>query len=236
MQKKDLGEISVRKSKAPLYSSITLITVLVICYFAIPQVNQFLNEAWDVLTSNDEARIKNWVSDFGWMGPVVIVLAMVVQMFLLVIPSVLLMIVAILAYGPIWGSVIILIAIFCASSIGYFIGKYLSIELTARLIGKKTTQKMTDFLNDYGFWAVMITRINPFLSNDAISFVAGLLRMNYFKFITATLIGITPLILLIAWTGRDIDSLKTSLLWGSLVSLALFGLYIWWDKKRKHKK
>ena len=99
MQKKDIGEISVRKSKAPLYSSITFIIVLVICYFAIPQVNQFLNEAWDVLTSNDEARIKNWVSDFGWMGPVVIVLAMIVQMFLLVIPSVLLMIVAILAYG-----------------------------------------------------------------------------------------------------------------------------------------
>ena len=94
---------------------------------------------------------------------------------------------------------------------------------------------MTDFLEDYGFWAVMITRINPFLSNDAISFVAGLLRMNYFKFITATLIGITPLTVLIAWTGRDIDSLKTSLLWGSLVSLALFGLYIWWDKNRKRK-
>lgn len=235
MQQKDIAEISVKKSRAPLYSSIALIAVLVISYFAIPQVNQFLNEAWAVLTSNDETRIKNWVSDFGWMGPVVIVLAMVVQMFLLVIPSVLLMIVAVLAYGPIWGSVIILTAIFCASSIGYFIGKYLSMEITARLLGKKTTQKMTSFLNNYGFWAVMITRINPFLSNDAISFIAGLLRMNYFKFITATLIGIAPLTLLIALTGRNIDSLKSGLLWGSLVSLILFGLYIWWDKKQKRK-
>ena len=146
MQQKDIAEISVKKSRAPLYSSIALIAVLVISYFAIPQVNQFLNEAWAVLTSNDETRIKNWVSDFGWMGTLVIVLAMIVQMFLLVIPSVLLMIVAVLAYGPIWGSVIILIAIFCASSIGYFIGKYLSMEITARLLGKKTTQK-----NDFFF-------------------------------------------------------------------------------------
>ena len=94
---------------------------------------------------------------------------------------------------------------------------------------------MTSFLNNYGFWAVMITRINPFLSNDAISFIAGLLRMNYIKFITATLIGIAPLTLLIALTGRNIDSLKSGLLWGSLVSLVLFGLYIWWDKKQKRK-
>jgi uncharacterized membrane protein YdjX (TVP38/TMEM64 family) len=59
--------------------------------------------------------------------------------------------------------------------------------------------------------------------------------MNYFKFITATLIGIAPLTLLIALTGRNIDSLKSGLLWGSLVSLVLFGLYIWWDKKQKRK-
>ncbi len=235
MQQKDVADLSVKKSKAPLYASVAILAVLVFSYFAIPQVNQFLNEAWQVLTSNDETRIKNWVSDFGWMGPVVIILAMIVQMFLLVIPSVLLMIVSILAYGPVWGSVIILIAVFCASSVGYFIGKFLSAELTARLLGKGTTEKMTDFLNNYGFWAVFITRLNPFLSNDAISFVGGLLRMRYWKFISATLLGIAPLTFLIAITGQNTESLKSGLLWGSLASLVLFGIYIWWDKKQKKK-
>ena len=227
---------SPKKSKLPLYLSLLLVAILVICYFAVPPVNDFFNEAWSVLTSDDEARVKKWVEDFGWFGPVVIVLAMVIQMFLLVIPTILLMIVSTLAYGPVWGSIINFTAVIIASTVGYTIGKYLGLSFIERLLGEKTTKKITMFIKDYGFWAVVITRINPFLSNDAISFVAGILKMNYWKFISATAVGITPLILLIAITGQNTDSLKTGLLYGSIASLIIFGGYIWWDKKRKSKQ
>ena len=157
-------------------------------FFAIPSVNDFFKEAWSVLTSDDEARVKKWVEGFGWFGPVVIVLAMVIQMFLLVIPTILLMIVSTLAYGPVWGSIINFTAVIIASSVGYAIGKYLGLSFIERLVGEKTTKKITTFIENYGFWAVVITRINPFLSNDAISFVAGILKMNYWKFIMPILI------------------------------------------------
>ncbi|QDP84979.1 TVP38/TMEM64 family protein [Chryseobacterium sp. SNU WT5] len=227
---------SPKKSKLPFYLSLLLVAILVISYFAVPPVNDFFKEAWSVLTSDDEARVKKWVEDFGWFGPVVIVVAMIVQMFLLVIPTILLMIVSTLAYGPIWGSIINFTAVIIASSVGYAIGKYLGLSFIERLLGEKTTKKITTFIENYGFWAVVITRINPFLSNDAISFVAGILKMNYWKFISATAVGITPLILLIAITGQNTDSLKTGLLYGSIASLIVFGGYIWWDKKRRSVK
>ena len=227
---------SKKKNSLPLYLSLLFVGILAICYFTIPAVNEFFKEAWQVLTSDDEARIKIWVEGFGWFGPILIILAMVAQMFLLVIPTILLMIVAILAYGPIWGSLIVFIAVFVASSVGYLIGKYVGTEFIKSLLGEKTIKKVSSFLEDYGFWAVAITRINPFLSNDAISFVAGILKMNYWKFIGATLFGISPLIVLIAITGSNTDSLKNGLLWGSIGSLLIFGLYILWDKKWKTKK
>ncbi|WP_031426976.1 TVP38/TMEM64 family protein [Flavimarina sp. Hel_I_48] len=219
------------KSKLPLYISIGLVVAIVLSYFFIPSVHEFLNEAWDVLTSDDKTRIKEWVSDFGWLGPLVIILAMILQMFLLVIPSVLLMVVAILAYGPLWGSLIILAAVFAASSVGYVLGLYFGQFFVDKILGRKSEQKIEDFLDDYGFWAIAITRFNPFLSNDAISFVAGVLRMGYWKFILATMVGIVPLTLYIAFIGQSIDQLKSGLLWGSLASLVLFGAYIYWDKK-----
>lgn len=222
-----------KKSRLPLYLSLLLVTILMSLYFTVPSINDFFTEAWNVLTSDDEARVKQWVEDFGWLGPVVIVLAMIIQMFLLVIPTILLMIVSTLAYGPIWGSIINFIAVLIASSVGYVIGKYLGLSFIERLLGEKTTKKITGFIEDYGFWAVVITRINPFLSNDAISFVAGILKMSYWKFISATAVGIAPLILLIAITGQNTNSLKTGLLYGSIASLVIFGGYIWWDKKRK---
>jgi uncharacterized membrane protein YdjX (TVP38/TMEM64 family) len=156
---------------------------------------------------------------------------MVIQMFLLVIPTTLIMIVAILAYGPVWGSVISFIAVLTAAMVGYFIGRFVGDRFTTRLLGEKTEQKVRSFVQDYGFWAVGITRLNPFLSNDAISFVAGMVKMQYWKFMLATLLGIAPLVLLLALTGSTMDSLKNGLLWGSLVSIVMFGVYIWWDKK-----
>lgn len=221
------------KSHFPLLLTLLFLGGMVAGYFLVPSLQQFLDEAWLVLTSNDEQRIKNWVDDFGWYGPIILILAMVAQMFLIVIPSVALMVVSILAYGAVWGSIISLVAIFVASSVGYFVGRYLGQTIIMKLLGEKTENKIKLFLSNYGFWAVIITRLNPFLSNDAISFVGGMLKMGYWRFIGATLIGILPLTVLIAVLGENLKQLK----WGALLILLGFGYYIWWDKKhRKHKE
>ncbi|MGW1455847.1 TVP38/TMEM64 family protein [Salegentibacter agarivorans] len=226
---------SVKKSKAPLIVSGIIIAALIAAYFFIPGVREFFSNAWEVLTSNDEERITQWVSQFGWLGPTILILAMVAQMFLIVIPSVALMVVSILAYGPVFGSLIIFAAIFTASSVGYFIGRYFGPVIVQKLIGPKNENKIEEFIEDYGFWAVIVTRINPFLSNDAISFVGGILKMGYWRFIGATLVGIAPLTIFIAIIGKSTDGLKTGLLWGSIVSLVIFILYVWWDKKKRKK-
>ena len=227
------GNGPVKKSKLPLYLSMALIGGIIAAYFFIPEVGNFLDEAWSVLTGDDEDRIRSWVDGFGWFGPVLLVLAMIAQMFLLIVPTILLMVVSVLAYGPIWGSAIIFASVFAASSVGYLIGSYFGDAIVTRVIGKRSGKKIEGFLDDYGFWAIIVTRINPFLSNDAISFVGGLLRMGYWKFIAATMVGIAPLTIFIAIMGKSTDSLKTGLLWGSLVSLVLFGAYVQWDGRRK---
>lgn len=158
---------------------------------------------------------------------------MVLQMFLLIIPTIILMVVSVVAYGPLWGSLIIFASVFVASSVGYLKNRYVGQLFIAKLLGEKTENKVEDFIHNYGSWAVIVTRINPFLSNDAISFVGGFLRMGYWKFIGATFVGIAPLTLFLAITGKSSENLKFGLLWGSLISLLAFGLYIWWDKINK---
>ncbi|GAB2768906.1 TVP38/TMEM64 family protein [Salinimicrobium soli] len=227
---------SVTKSKTPLYTSLGIVAALVLSYFFIPQVQHFMDTAWSVLTSGNEQRVHEWVGQFGWFGPVVIVLTMILQMFLLVVPTPVLMVVAIVAYGPIWGSLILFAAIFIGSTIGYLIGRYLAPVVVEKLIGKKTEKKIASFIDDYGFWTVIVVRLSPFLSNDAISFVGGILKMGYWKFIGATMIGISPLIIFIAYLGGNYERLKTGLIWTSVISLVLFIAFVWWDKKVRKDK
>lgn len=189
-----------------------------------------MKEGWEVLTSGDEKRISAWVEQFGFWGPFFIVLAMVAQMFLLVINAVALMLVAIIAYGPVWGSLIAVAAVVIASTIGFLIGRALGAAGVRKIIGSKAEDKVCEFVSDYGVWAVIVARISPFLSNDAVSFVAGITKMNYFKFIGATLAGIVPLTILLAWLGESNERLINGLMWVGGVSVVLFIGYILYDR------
>lgn len=225
-------QASTKKSKLPLIISIAIIAGLALTYFFVPEVKNGLQNAWDVLTSQDEERTKQWVNQFGFWGPLIIVVTMIVQMFLIVIPSPFLMVATILAYGPYWGSLIIFVAIFCASSVGYAIGALLGTATVKKILGDKSERKIEHFIENYGFWAVIVTRLSPFLSNDAISFVGGILRMGYWRFIGASLLGIAPLTILIAFLGENNQRLQNGLIWGSVISIVLFIAYVWWDKKK----
>lgn len=208
---------------------------MVLCYFVVPDFQSFVNEAYQVLTSDDEVKIKSWVGELGVWGPLFIILAMVVQMFLIFVPSPLLMVVSVLAYGPVWGAVLAVISVMVSSTIGFFVGKMIGTKTLYQIIGQKKEEKMESYVSDYGLWVVIVSRVSPIFSNDAISFVGGMVRMNYLKFIGATFLGITPLAILIAWFGENNDRLRSGLIWTSVVCVILLVLYIIFDRKRSNK-
>ena len=219
----------------PLIASTLVIGIMVLCYFVVPDFQSFVNEAYQVLTSDDEVKIKSWVGELGVWGPLFIILAMVVQMFLIFVPSPLLMVVSVLAYGPVWGAVLAVISVMVSSTIGFFVGKMIGTKTLYQIIGQKKEEKMESYVSDYGLWVVIVSRVSPIFSNDAISFVGGMVRMNYLKFIGATFLGITPLAILIAWFGENNDRLRSGLIWTSVVCVILLVLYIIFDRKRSNK-
>lgn len=218
----------------PLLISLSLLGILALVYFLVPSFQGFIKEAIEVLTSDDEERIQRWIKEFGLAAPVIFVLMMVVQMFLFVVPNIFLMIVAIISFGPLWGSLLSLAGVFASSSVGFIIGRYLGPLTVNKLLNEKTQKKTTQFIQTYGVTAIAITRLSS-LSNDSLSIVAGLLQMSYKKYILATLAGITPLIILLAIYGKN-GKILTALIWIAAASLILLIIYIFLDKKRKNKQ
>lgn len=217
--------------------TLSLIAGLIIAYFIYPPYTLFIDESWTVLMSEDEERIRKYFKDFGFWGPLAIIILMVLQIFLVIFPSWLPMIVAVLAYGFVGGVLISITGVFLASTLGYFIGKMLGENSMDKLLGKKANKEVNYWVEEYGFWAVALFRLSPFLSNDAISIIAGILTMGYRKFIFATLSGITPLALAIGYFAEDPDTLKEGLYWIGGAGVLSYFLYAFIDyRKRKKKK
>ncbi|MCB0667386.1 MAG: TVP38/TMEM64 family protein [Saprospiraceae bacterium] len=213
------------------YISGTLIGLVILAYFSVPEFNDFLNKFWEIIWSDDRQRITSWFKNFGLWGPVLIIILMILQMFLIVFPTWLPMIVAVIGYGSWLGMLISVVAVFSASTIGYFLGERLADPIKENLVGGKKYRKLSEFMKRHGFWAVVLFRISPFLSNDVISFVAGIIKMGYWKFIYATMVGIIPLAGAIAYFGKDTETLQTGLYWLGGTGLLIYIIYHYFQNR-----
>lgn len=217
----------------PLLVTGTILAAGTVSYTFLPPFRDFLREGWATLTSNDEAAISRWVSQFGWRGPLLLVAAMILQIFLIIIPSWGLMVVAVLAYGPVWGTALSLVATTVAAAVAYVFGKYVGDVAVENLVGAPNLRKAEGWVREHGFWAVVLARLSPVISGDAVSLVSGLTEMGLLRFLAATALGAAPLAMAIGYFGENTDELKQGFLWISAVSGLVFVGYLVWKRREK---
>ncbi len=227
---------SSNRNGIPLAVSISIILLLVVAYFSIPEFNAFMKEAYRVLTSENESRISSWVDELGAWGPLFIMAAMVIQLFLFIVPSPLLMVIAVLAYGPFLGAALAVFSILLAAAAGYWIGRGLGEATVYKIVGENTEKKIEGYAERYGLWVIIIARLSPILSNDAVSFVGGLLKIPFWKFLLATAAGITPLAVIMAYLGENNERLVTGSIIVTAVSVVGIVVYIIFDRRKQKKK
>ncbi len=226
-----MSKSSIKKYSSFVISGV-IISFLVILYFTYQPFQEAAKEAWNTLLSEDEERIQNYVQQFGILGPLAIIVFIILQMFLIVFPSWLPIIVGVLAYGFWLGVLINLVGVGIASTIGYFIGK----KFKTTFLSEKKYNKMKFWIENYSFGTVVLFRVSPFFSNDAISYIAGIFRMSYKKFMMATYAGMIPLSLAVGYFSTDIDKLENGLYWVGGVGAVLYGIYIYIDYNKRNKK
>lgn len=209
---------------------LALLSLLLGLYLVLPGYRAFVDRAFDLIRLGESEELQEWIRGFGLWGPLLIVALMLAQTLLAFIPSLLIMVAAVLAYGPWWGGLLAWGGLLLAATLAYFIGRALGPVTVDRLIGHRAEQKLEAYVERYGVWGVIVARVSPALSSDAVSYAAGLVRMRFERFILATAGGILPLAALISFLGEDWDRLRSGLIWISAASLAVFVGYVIYDQ------
>ncbi len=138
-----------------------------------------------------------------------------------------------LAFGPWWGGLLSYAGLLLAASVAYGLGRALGPVTVVKMLANKTEAKLEGFVENYGFWAIIVARISPVVSTDAVSIIAGLAKMALWRFMGATAVGTLPLTLLVSYLGADIDRLQMGLIWVSVISMAVFVACVVVDRRRK---
>jgi uncharacterized membrane protein YdjX (TVP38/TMEM64 family) len=138
-----------------------LIVAAVYSYLYIEDFSSSVHNAHDILVSGDEKRIESWTKHFGIWGPIVLLVGFIIQMILFILPSWLLIIVCILAYGPVFGVMISITGVFISASLAFMIGRTLNEHTLKKIIGEKTERKMSFYLERYGYKLLILLRLSP---------------------------------------------------------------------------
>lgn len=179
-------------------------TVLLLIALAV--LYWILLETGALATLTNRAALREWIDQLGYWGPLAIIAMMTTAIVLSPIPSGPIAMVAGAAYGPVWGTVLVVIGAEAGALIAF---------ATARSLGYEAMQRWSrvrPLLNWLGrdrsqtglAIAVFASRLVPFVSFDAVSYAAGLTPLAFWRFLVATLAGVIPIAYLITTFGEVI--------------------------------
>ena len=213
---------------------LALLSALIALYFAWPSYREFLTRAYELVSRGDEEAIRGWIQGYGALGYVVLLGLMLLQLVVPILPSIATMIAAVLAYGPWLGGALAWAGMMICAALAWGFGRLLGPVTVGKVLRPEKCRKLEAKVERYGAWAVVIARLSPILSTDAVSLAAGMGRMSFKKFMLATAVGTLPLIVLIAAFGAEIERLDTGLIVISVAGLVAWAAYVVWDHRR-HK-
>jgi uncharacterized membrane protein YdjX (TVP38/TMEM64 family) len=139
----------------------------------------------------------------GLWGPIVYIVLYAIRPLIL-FPSTVLTLAGGFVYGPILGVLYTVIASNISATIAYFIGHFFGEGMLKDDGSDNLIQRYARRMRENSFETVMIMRF-IFLPYDAVSYLAGFLRIRYWPFILATALGSIPGTLAFIGFGASIE-------------------------------
>lgn len=178
------------------------------------------------------------IDGLGPWGPPVLVVGMAVAIVFSPIPSAPIALAAGALYGHTWGTIYAVIGAEIGALIAFGLARTLGRPFVARILPGQISDE--DESGERSEWllagGVLVARLFPFISFDAVSYLAGLTRLRLSLFAVATLVGMIPMTFLFSHLGGTMTAEEEPLrLLNLLAVLGLAGL-VWMGWRLRRRK
>lgn len=246
---KNLFDFSQYETKTIIY--IIIFAALIIFSIALFIYNYFVDPTF--LYSIVVNFFVNPIQALGFWGIFLFIGIMAVQGLIIPIPSEIVLLATGMIWGVYYGGIMGIIGSMAAGMLCFYISKKGGRPLAEKFVGKKAINMADEFIEKYGIWAILISRMVPFIFFDPISYASGLVEMDTKKYSIGTLIGAIPRAFFFAWLGSlfgidpsdpniEAQSALFNIIFLIIVAVmgTIFIVYYlyrrYWNKKKKLKK
>jgi len=147
------------------------------------------------------ADLRRWVDGFGPAAPLLYGLAYVVATVLFV-PGSALTVGAGVAFGLLWGTVLVSVASTVGAALAFLVARYLLRERVARWVeGRRKFELVDRAVGEKGWKIVALTRLSPVLPFNLQNYAYGLTRVSFPGYVLASWVAMLPGTLLYVYLG-----------------------------------
>jgi uncharacterized membrane protein YdjX (TVP38/TMEM64 family) len=187
-----------------LFIILTLVIVAVTVYFVWHGQNEF--------NRHEVRQIRILIQSYGFWSPLVVVFLVFLSTAIppLPLPVPLVELAAGVAFGFWEGFLVIWFSQVFSSLFAFYISRFFRKGIFARFLENKRWSWYQNYLDQKGFWAILITRSTMSAPFNIISFLAGLSTIGTWNFLLATALGTIPESVLYSFIGSRLRQLRVN--------------------------
>jgi uncharacterized membrane protein YdjX (TVP38/TMEM64 family) len=181
-----------------------------------------------VLSHGDLASLKDYLLAWGAWAPVVSALIMIMQSVIAPLPAFIVTVTNGWLFGAFWGTLLSWSSAMAGAVLCFYIARGFGRPAAEKFVSKKAMKFVDSFFERYGTNSVLIARLIPVVSFDAVSYAAGLTPISFWGFFLATGIGQLPATIVYSWLGQNLSLGAKIGLWavGGVAALLVLGLTV----------
>lgn len=205
------------KNKLVGIMSIAIISV----YLFMPDLQRTVNDIFRLFSNLEIDGIKTYILSFGIWAPIISLLLMVFQSIAAPLPAFLIAFANAAVFGWVKGAMLSWTGAMLGAALCFGIGQFLGRDVVVKLTSKFALEKVDEFFNNYGNYAILIARLLPFMSFDIVSYGAGLTSIGFWSFFWATGLGQLPATLIYSYAGEFLIGDMKMIIFGMMMLFSL---------------
>jgi len=178
-----------------------VIVIAIVAYFSIPAVKAYIDRISGVLASADVSRVVEFIRSYGVYAMAISFVLMVFQSIIAPLPAFLITFANAAVFGWWQGALLSWSSAMVGAILCVFIARALGCDTVEKFAGKGALKGVEAYFTKYGSKTILVCRLLPFVSFDAVSYFAGLTSIRFWPFVLATGLGQLPATIVYSYVG-----------------------------------
>ena len=192
-----------------------------VVYLAVPSVNDWINHAASVLGSANVDAVIEYIRSFGSYAMAFSFFLMVFSSLIAPLPAFMITLSNAAIFGWWQGALLSWSSAMVGSALCFLLARGLGRDVVEKFAGRGALASVEGYFEKYGTKTILVCRLLPFVSFDAVSYFAGLTPMKFLPFFIATGIGQTPATIVYSYVGGMLTGGARIMMTGLLCLFAL---------------